>query len=91
MLRDHHVEDVVNGESKVPAAIAGEAQNGVAADDANCDVIETQISTPQASAPDRTEPHETTEPASTTRLRLGSSSGTMPQTSPPGRWMALRA
>ena len=73
MSRDHHFEDVVNGQSKVPAVIAGEDPNGVAACDANCDAIATRIATPQASAADSTRPHETTEPAVTTRVTTGSS------------------
>ncbi len=73
MSRDHHFEDVVNGESKVPAVIAGEDSNGVGSCDANCDAIATRIATPQASAPDSTESHETTEPAATTRVTAGSS------------------
>ncbi len=73
MSREHNFEDVVKGESKVPAAIVGEDPNGVAACDANCDAIATRIATPQASAQDGTEPHETTEPAATTRVTAGSS------------------
>jgi len=41
--------------------------------DANCDAIATRIATPQASAPDCTEPHETTEPAVATGVTAGSS------------------
>ncbi len=73
MSRDHHFEDVVNGESKVPAVIAGEDPNGAAACDANCDAIATRIATPQASAADSTRSHETTEPAAATRVTAGSS------------------
>ena len=57
MSRDHHFEDVVNGESKVPAVIAGEDPNGVGSCDANCDAIATPLRLrrpPRRTAPSRT-------------------------------------
>jgi hypothetical protein len=73
MSRDHHFEDVVKGTPSVPPVIAAEGPNGVTACDANCDAIATRIATPQASAPDSTESHETTEPAATIQVAAGSS------------------
>jgi integrase len=73
MSRDHHFEDVVKGTPNVPAVIAAEGPNRGPACDANCDAIATRNATPQAAAPDRTEPHETPEPAATTRVAAGSS------------------
>ena len=73
MSRDHHFEDVVKGTPNVPAAIAAEGPNRGPACDANCDAIATRIATPQASAPDSTESHETTEPAATIQVAAGSS------------------
>ncbi len=73
MSRDHHFEDVVKGTPNVPPTPAEEGQKDAAACDANCDAIATRIATPQASAPDGTEPHETTEPAAATRVTAGSS------------------
>ena len=77
MSRDHHFEDVVKGTPNVPPTPAEAGQRDAAASDANCDAIATRIATriatPQASAPDSTESHETTEPAATTRVTAGSS------------------
>jgi hypothetical protein len=57
MSRDHHFEDVVNGESKVPAVIAGEDPNGVAACDANCDSAGVRSRQHAAARNDRTRGH----------------------------------
>ena len=73
MSRDHHCEHVVKGTPNVSPTPAEEGQTEAAACDANCDAIATRIATPQASAPDSTESHETTEPAATTRITAGSS------------------
>jgi len=72
MSRDHHFEYVVNGASKVPVVVADEDPNRVPVCDANCDAIATRNATPQAAAPDSTQPHETTEPAAATRVTAGS-------------------
>jgi hypothetical protein len=63
----------VKGTPNVPAPPAEEGQKEAAACDANCDAIATRIATPQASAPDSTESHETTEPAATIQVAAGSS------------------
>ncbi len=73
MSREHHFEDVVNGAATVTPVTAAEGPTGAAACDVNCDAVATRNATPQASVPDRTEPHETTEPAATTRVTAGSS------------------
>jgi hypothetical protein len=57
MSRDHDFEDVVNGESKVPAVIAGEDPNGVAACDANCDSAGVRSRQHAAARNDRTRGH----------------------------------
>ncbi len=72
MSRDHHFEDVVGGGGSVQMSEGG-YERMVPACDANCDAIATRIATPQASAPDSTLSHETTEPAATTRVTAGSS------------------
>lgn len=96
MSRDHHFEDVVSGGAKLSHGTAAGGPDGVVACDAKCDAI----ATPQASAPDEARPHETTEPAATTRVAAGSSEITpIPKNRPPaggrgkisrqGPWMAL--
>lgn len=73
MSREHHFEDVVRGSSPGPAPAA--AVSPEAADDrgAECCARVVQNASQHASAPDSTGPHETTEPAATTRVTAGSS------------------
>jgi hypothetical protein len=70
MSREHHFEDVVGG-GKGTEGGAGQGSPGGC--DANCDAIATRIATPQAAAPHRAEPHETTEPVAAEGLTTGSS------------------
>jgi len=73
MSREHHFEDVVRGSSPGPAPAA--AVSSEAADDrsAECCARVVQNASQHASAREGTEPHETTEPAATTRVTAGSS------------------
>ena len=59
----------MKGTPNVSPTPAEEGQKEAAA----CDAIATRIVTPQASAPDSTESHETTEPAATIQVAAGSS------------------
>ena len=66
MSREHHFKDVVGG---------GEGSHGGAGQGSpgGSDAIATRFATPQAAAPDSTQPHETTEPAATIQVAAGSS------------------
>jgi hypothetical protein len=70
MSREHHFKDVVGG-GKHSDGGAGRGSPG--GSDAKCDATATRIATPQAAAPDSTQPLETTEPAATIRVAAGSS------------------
>ena len=61
MSREHHFKDVVGG---------GEGSHGGAGQGSpgGSDAIATRFATPQAAAPDSTQPHETTEPAATIQV-----------------------
>jgi hypothetical protein len=72
MSREHHFEDVVNGCAPEENR-SGEGQGSPSECDAKCASIATRNATLQASASDSTEPHETPEPAATTRVTAGSS------------------
>ena len=73
MSRDHHFEDVVGTDDSRPEVGANGGQGSPTECDVNCASIATRNATPQASASGSTEPHETTEPADTTRVTAGSS------------------
>lgn len=73
MSRDHHFEDVVGTDDSRPGVGANGGQGSPTECDVNCASIATRNATPQASASGSTEPHETTEPAATTRVTAGSS------------------
>jgi integrase len=72
MSREHHFEDVVNG-CPPQANRSVDGQGSPSECDAKCASIATRNATPQASASGSTEPHETPEPAATTRVSAGSS------------------
>jgi hypothetical protein len=72
--REQEALTASTAEPKAAAAVKGHgAEIAVAECDANCDARATHFATQQASAPDRTESHETTEPAAATRVTAGSS------------------
>jgi hypothetical protein len=71
MSRGHHFEDVVGGGGGTHLPTDDVERSGPACD-AKCASIATRNATPQASAPDSTEPHKTPEPAATTRASAGS-------------------
>lgn len=75
MSREYHFEDVVRGSSPVPAGATAAAVSPEAADDrgAECCARVVQKASHHASASDRTQPHQTTEPAAAKRLAAGSS------------------
>jgi hypothetical protein len=72
MSREHHFEDVVRGEgSEQPPPEFGSAPPAPCCADCSADAV--HFADQQGPAPDRTESHETTEPAATTRVTAGSS------------------
>ena len=73
MSREHHFEDVVRGSSPGPAPAAAVSPEATDDRGAECCARVVQNASQHASAPDRTEPHETTEPAAAKRLTAGSS------------------
>ncbi len=70
MSREHHFEDVVRGDG---AGAADGGQTGVPGCDAYCAAPATHLATQQGAARASARPHETTEPAATTRVTAGSS------------------
>jgi len=75
MSREHHFEDVVRGPHLPPSGPTAAAATGQEVADpcsAECCAPSVQNAVQQASAPDRTESHETTEPAAATRVTAGS-------------------
>jgi hypothetical protein len=76
MSREHHFEHVVNGGSGGGEPTGRGVEQGAGSEIGCCadySAPSVQIAVQQASAPDGTESHETTEPASTTRVAAGSS------------------
>ncbi len=69
MSREHHFEDVVRGSSPGPAPAAAVSPEATDDRGAECCARVVQNASQHASAPDRTEPHETTEPAAAKRKR----------------------
>jgi hypothetical protein len=74
MAREHHFDAVVRGDG-VTATEPATPSRDEAADScsANCSSLVVQNAAQQAPAPDRTEPHETIEPAAAQRVTAGSS------------------
>jgi integrase len=73
MSREHHFEDVVRGGGMASDQAGMAGQGSTESCSAECCARSVQNAVLQAAAPDRTQPHETTEPAATTRVTAGSS------------------
>ena len=71
--REHHFEHVVNGGAATAATSTETPADGPPPCDADCSALATHLATQQGSARESAPSHETTEPAATAWVTVGSS------------------